>query len=322
MFPEFMGQTIEEKVGGPPSPTSDEIIITDVDGLFTIGLIPPSGTWYQYRKVFLEISDTDNATGVEVYGYNDDDKIVGFAVEKNWDGIVLDGEEVVKNFETEPDTYGAYTWHEEKPSDEAIAVGAVAAGERIGVWLRMRIPSTLTYEANDRFTVGVNFTIGTTVYTRRITFHHTRIVRDAVIYRVEKLYEEERVIGVQINDPTDSNFQVDEGEIYRAIFMDGIFLGEFTGLYSEVQISSWEHPLDITVRHLPHAGYSYAEFFTTPGVRARITFKVKEPSVYDIEKGFIFSDEGTGTFVDDKIGEIDFVRREGGGRWIEKVSAS
>lgn len=133
----------DQKVGGSCSSSSVLKAVADLEDderqLFKF-MVFNSQEVSQHRKIFIKNLTGETLTNFEIYFYNTDptDKMMGMSPEVGQDqSFKLGGDEVVKNYMTEPGVYAHPNFTEYVDvNGYRLSIGSLTTGQAVGLWVR------------------------------------------------------------------------------------------------------------------------------------------------------------------------------------------
>ena len=163
--PTFLPMNHTTRIGGENN--RELLDISEVNSVFMPGMIKNNSdfsdvNYNQYSKIFIFNKNfNDNFYDVRVYGYNvNKNNVIKMSLEKNNLGnVILNGEELIKDRETQPSLYNSYEFTEVN-SDNAMYIGnngTLSSRTSQGVWLKMNLNASNTESALDTFNLCVKY---------------------------------------------------------------------------------------------------------------------------------------------------------------------
>lgn len=328
VYPEYKAESFDELVGG--FPTDSLMTDANVSGeiqLFDFAILYGS-TYKQYQKLFILNDGDETAQNVSIYGYNENsNSVVKMALERGQDGaIVYDGQEQIKNYFTEPTLFVENYTFQEITSGSPLAISDIPVGSAVGVWLKLEFSSIDSYNEGDEFKIGLNFegVAGTPLNSEK-TIGHSRLSGSADIVQVkdsEKMFGGIEIEYKQID--TDA-LGIPSNEAVYAVYIDRLFKQEHFGNNKVlVQLYRSNIPVLVEIYLLPNSGYrpTLDDLPTQYKNRLKLSFRGKNPLVFDVERHLVYWDNATGTgFVEKPVVEIS-ADGSGGGDISDKITVT
>lgn len=322
MYPQYVSTLPDDREGGYPSTNEWQEIETDKINLFNIAMLY-SGTYVQYRKVFIRNDGDEPAQNVSIYGYNlNANSVVKMALERGQDqNIVYDGQEITVGTATKPNLYISDYNFQEILDISPLSLPDIPVGESVGIWLKLEFSSIDAFNENDSFILGLNFEGAlATPFNIEKTVVHSRYAAAVNIIRVKLSNAVFRGVVVEFEPLDMSASGIEMNEAVYGLYIDRIFIKEHTGTNRiPVQLYGTSVPMTIEVFALPYSGYRpvlaalSAEFKN----RLKISWSARNPDNYDVSKHVVYWDEATGTYKSVPIAVVDAVSGIGGGDKIE-----
>ncbi len=144
-------------------------------------------------------------------------------------------------------------------------------------------------------------------FTKEITFCHTRLIGETIPLRAGFDKFNPNVVILDFSYDLVTGYFKTKPEIFYAAFVDREFSHEFQGESTKVQLLSQNAVVEVDIFAIPHSGYIPVLTEVTPGNKIRLTFRAKDPAVFDVVAHHIQWDDATGTFLEKEMGIIDSV---------------
>jgi hypothetical protein len=303
--------------------------LTNVDTVFLPGIIDGTDSdvaaRYQYRKVFIFNTSAYDLTNCKIWGINiNSNNIVKLALEKDLSqAVILNGEEVIKNYTTEPKLFGSYTFNEVAQID-ALDIGnsgVLPAGSCQGIWLRQECLQGSSGFAQDSFQIGFDYDDDLSVSHNQIfLIKHTRLERTTVIINNRSDIFNPMTVLVDFTYEPPVGYYKRTEDIIFGVYIDKEFVEEVVGRLAKVQLKALDVVSVLEIFAHPHPGFQFIRERTVPGNKIIITFRAKDPTKRDIQKHNIYWDNGTGNYLAKRVGEIDALTGAGTGSLIKSAS--
>lgn len=322
MYPEYMSTLQNGKEGGYPTVNVFQETEVDKISVFNLALLY-TGTYVQYKKIFIKNTGDETALNVSIYGYNlNSNSIVTMALERGQDQeIVYSGQEIIRDTATKPDLYVTSYSFQEILDIAPLTIPNIPAGQSVGVWLRMQFSSIDAFNENDSFILGLNFQgIAAVPFNMEKTIVHSRYDAGVNIIRISRTNSVFKGVIVEFEPIDMSNSGIEMSETVYALYLDRIFFREHVGTNRiPVQLYGMDVPITIEVFALPYGGYrpTMNDLPSSDKNRLKISWLGRNPDTYDVTRHNIYWDNGTGTIIDVPIAVIDAASGVGGGNKVD-----
>lgn len=307
VYPTFHEPDTISEQGFSPSISVIDTTSTLQDLIFGTGITPITGTFTEYKKIFL-LNDSDTAlTNLSISLTPTVSPLVTFVLEEDVDGFIFDGEEKIKNSLITPGRVFVYTF-----GTSAVALGTLAANTHIGIWLKRAILSTESFDADDTFDVVVTSDQENSTFT----IHHTRHTEIVSNIRWEYIRIRTNRVRVTFDHVTDETYFLGTlGLVYQG-FVNKRLVAEFNTNVHDFNIHDIDSIFDIDIFAVPHAGFLKELTLDSSGKSAILDFESRRPEVFDVDNFKLFTDEATGTITTEIQGKVVAKNGTGSGNLI------
>lgn len=256
--------------------------------------------------------------------------VIKFALEKDVNqNVVLDGEEVIKDYTVAPSLSGPYDFLETDDVDNPQVPGnsgdgIIPSGSAQGVWIRQELFQEMFCGSNSfinhYFDLKMQYLDDALVnHTFTFRIKHTRLNRTTLITSTRKDEYNPMTVIIDYTYTMPDNYFVDEDDILFGVYVDREFIKEVVGRSTKVQLESIGVGSVIEIFAHPHAGFQFIRERQNPGNKIKMRFRAKDPSKRDVTKHNLYWDAGLGGAATIKIGEVDALTGKGSGPKIKSA---
>jgi len=190
--------------------------------------------------------------------------------------------------------------------------GTLQANESIGIWLKMTIPDTESYNSSDSFTLYAV----SDEETEEFNIRHTRFQQ--VVDNLKWIYLQNQTdfVRVKFDHVVDSEYFFGELGVFYSAFVNDDHVVDFQTNEGDIFVRNIDSIFDIDIFAIPHDGFIIDVVKESAGKSALIEFQSKRPDIFGVDKFQLFTDNQTGIFSNTIEGEMDALTGIGGGNLV------
>jgi hypothetical protein len=188
-------------------------------------------------------------------------------------------------------------------SELEFTIQSLPSGSAIGLWLRMTVTPSDTYDADDFFTIYANPDQAGIegVVNQEFRIHHTRVKHDIDAHQGIYLRNQTNFVRAHFQHLVDNEWYSGlQNAVYAAV-VNGNKVLEFNGNTQDINVTRIDEVFHVELFAVPHFDFNIEQIdneFTGADQQARIVFRVKRPDVFDVNTVRIKHDNASGSFID------------------------